>query len=399
MNDYFETRRAVLDAIAETKSRVDSSPIFQQLLILQMRQARISSREEEDYINWKAAAIRGENGGEVPVFLVVHTLRRSSPLEALQNHISKLGKEWTSDSQSPLKAYILACLSELTYMRPTPGEIEAHERYRIRHSRVLDEIVTRRPSFDVDQIMQNFEINTQQILRQNFAYTVYAFTQFTVVSVRGTATVKDWGIDANALRIRVGERHYHAGFLGEVLAASPELQTKVGDVDHVYFTGHSLGGAVAAMLPHFWQNPKNLCMTPYVFASPRYCDYKRIKPTCCICGASGCEFARQTAKKPYGYVFEDDLVPHLPPTFLGYSNYKDPPMALPAGQTWMSGTRTFGRWLWGLVTLRVWKSKFWQPHMIEGYRRALGEIAGINTSETAYVDAIFASHAKSPATN
>jgi hypothetical protein len=191
MSDNFEKRREILDDIAKTKSQLDRDPFAQHLLIEKLKQARISLQEDEDYINWKAATMTGEDGGDIPDFLVTYALRHASPLEALTRHIDNIGKDWQIDDHNKLKAYVLACLSELTYLKPTPSEIKAHDRYRIRPSLALTEIVVRRPGFDFDKILRaNFEVNSQQISRPRFVYTIYVFSQFIVISVRGTATVK-----------------------------------------------------------------------------------------------------------------------------------------------------------------------------------------------------------------
>jgi hypothetical protein len=269
-----------------------------------------------------------------------------------------------------VKAYVMACLSEITYLKPSSSETVARERYWILPSILLKDIIERSIIFDIPRILsQTADVQVQTIDRVNFVYFVFRFSTFWVIAVRGTTTASDWGINLDVLKRYVLTRGYHRGFLNEATSALPELLTLVDNDAPVYFTGHSLGGAVASVLRQFWTGP-NLKMTPYIFASPRFGNRAAV-----------------TSSHAYGYVGPVDLVPHVPPKLFGFSNYGFPPTVVP-DRKWSSGIATLVHWL-------TPGNGFKAPHAIENYRAALGRDIGETFSETIYKDTIssLASHA------
>ena len=246
----------------------------------------------------------GEGSGPRAVFTLLPTsgtvaaFRDKSPLRSPYSVISK-GMDWQADTRTPLKAYLFSCFSELTYLYVAAHEVAGHDRYKLFPSLALRQLISEGLRIDFVTVLQQVgDIFVEIIELERFIYFVFRTNQFMVIAVRGTASGADWTIIVNA-RKRGG---YHLGFYDEAARAMPALVKAVGDANRVYFTGHSLGGAVAGVLGQIWPEPSRR-KTPYVYASPRF-------------------GSREVVRRlpPFGYVAPRDIVPHLPPAFLGFAD-------------------------------------------------------------------------------
>jgi len=149
-----------------------------------------------------------------------------------------------------------------------------------------------------------------------------------VVALRGTRPLylSDWAIDATVSRtyVRVGDQRIrlHTGFFRTTLdfveALSSEIKQRITP-HHVpiYITGHSLGGALAA-LTHGLANInfhgafnygfdifyKLGVHSSYTYGMPRY----------------GNKAAVQVLDGPDHIINQNDLVPNVPPKLLGFSD-------------------------------------------------------------------------------
>jgi hypothetical protein len=153
------------------------------------------------------------------------------------------------------------------------------------------------------------------------------------------------------------------GFLREAESAVDPLKGRITPDKPVYFTGHSLGGAVASILPSVF--PDNyIRMTPYVFAAPRFANT-----------------ALAVSKAPYAYVRAKDIVPHLPPKLFGFGNTGFPPKLIPPNDHWLSGLKA-------LVGCLTNGNSITSVHSMENYRHLLGKQVEENFSATVYLDAL-----------
>jgi hypothetical protein len=130
----------------------------------------------------------------------------------------------------------------------------------------------------------------------------------------------------------------------------------LGDVDHVFLTGHSLGGAVAAIAKNFVTvAPTSVC----VFAAPRYSDLAAY--------VSLPDGPPTQVRRP------GDVVPTVPPKVFGYVDH--PYEFATSGASYIDPdpyASTFGdvvRWV------RFLAGRF-EPHNMEVYRNELGATAG-----------------------
>lgn len=369
MNERLEDLKLLIEVFLKGEKEERCHEVYQALL----REVR-PTREEFDYIDQQIALKRGNarrtgakmGPGALPQSIVRDTFRNSTPLSRIYFWFHKIDGRWKFDERTPEKAYIMACLSEAAYLHLAQHELDGKDRYQLYPSAVLEEILRNGWRVDVRSLLPSVaDIPIEIVETRRFIYIVYRISQVVVVAVRGTAAAADWLINVKALKSDNG--NFHRGFYEEALNALPLLLSAVGKM-HIqeetplYFTGHSLGGAVAGVLTRTWGGP-GAVMMPYVFGAPRFAAWKNPKLS------SG-----------YGYVEPFDLVPHLPPRFLGFSNAAMPWEMVPAGSP-HSGLRTLLHWL--RLGLRCT-----EPHQIEGYRANLGDRLGEKFIPKVYVEAL-----------
>ena len=153
---------------------------------------------------------------------------------------------------------------------------------------------------------------------QGFAckYTGSANNPYIVIAFRGTeAKINDWLTDADAKPKELGEGlgKVHKGFYNafnektdandqtvsqilQQLMSSPEAQNEEGQSLPLFFTGHSLGGALALLATQ--QLAKNINGACYTFGGPRIGNY---------------EFFEKRKTPVYRVVNSSDIVPRVPP--------------------------------------------------------------------------------------
>ncbi|CCH31973.1 lipase family protein [Actinosynnema sp. NPDC047251] len=190
-------------------------------------------------------------------------------------------------------AYWLAEAAKLAYQPPETVEQTAHDWGfdRVRHHET-----TFRPPFP---------------LQDTQAYTA-ASDRMIVTAFRGTepAQIKDWLSDTTTPPWPGPDGHgfVHYGFGEALQSIYPQVRdaiTELRDNDQtIWFTGHSLGGALAAlagMRLHF-EEPRLLPDGVYTFGQPRVCDRVLAK-------AHDEAFRDRTHR----FVNNNDIVPQVPP--------------------------------------------------------------------------------------
>jgi len=185
-----------------------------------------------------------------------------------------------------------------------------------------------------------------------------------LIGVRGTQFAYDW-----AINLRIGKRQvfddvkFHAGFYDEaekLVALISELLVGKHKVfldkpdRKIFFAGHSLGGAVAAVMSQWGGSLRaGGC---YTYGSPRVCPASTMR----------------AMLQPFATRRALDIVPHCPPSLFNYANFK---IELdPAGAPFKSADRLemyfFVSWILSLTI-----SSFLENHSMEHYRAEVLEIA------------------------
>ena len=140
---------------------------------------------------------------------------------------------------------------------------------------------------------ENSSHHTQAILAFNSRSVIVAF--------RGTEPNewRDFKTDLETLQVEIGSGgKVHAGFHAGVDLVWSQIQMELerlsSDERSVWFTGHSLGAALAVLAAHRYQKPAMV----YTFGAPRIGNEK---------------FSQQYRHKTYRIVNNSDLVTDLPP--------------------------------------------------------------------------------------
>nr|BAH84825.1 putative lipase [Streptomyces noursei] len=148
-------------------------------------------------------------------------------------------------------------------------------------------------------------------LQDTQAYTLGG-RHMIITAFRGTepAELRDWLSDATTPPWPGpgGRGHVHYGFAEALESVWPQVLTTLKEFrdndQALYFTGHSLGGALAMLAGarlHF-EDPKLTADGVYTFGQPRTCDPGLAK-----------EFNSAFTDRMYRFVNNNDIVPQLPP--------------------------------------------------------------------------------------
>ncbi|MEK2479359.1 MULTISPECIES: lipase family protein [Streptomyces] len=148
-------------------------------------------------------------------------------------------------------------------------------------------------------------------LQDTQAYTLGG-RDMIITAFRGTepAELRDWLSDATTPPWPGpgGRGHVHYGFAEALESVWPQVLTTLKEFrdndQALYFTGHSLGGALAMLAGarlHF-EDPKLTADGVYTFGQPRTCDPVLAK-----------EFNSAFTDRMYRFVNNNDIVPQLPP--------------------------------------------------------------------------------------
>lgn len=185
-----------------------------------------------------------------------------------------------------------------------------------------------------------------------------------VVCCRGTEP-HEWNdirADLDAATV-LGETvgRVHRGFKREVDDLWPRLeQALVSNERVLWFTGHSLGGAMTAIcagrcyLSHIRSNPEAL----FTFGSPRVGNKR---------------YVNHVKMRYFRWVNNNDIVPRVPPRWFGYRHAGVEVYLNRRGRVSDTGGlwRARDRW-WGFVrSLRMWKIDHFSDHLMGEYIRAI----------------------------
>lgn len=286
-----------------------------------------------------------------------------TPMAQLSRCLHLVRGAWHADERNPVKAYIFVCLSELAYLHLTDHELVERDRYKVfMPSTANAELRRVRMRIDLQLFGELGDFGVQVFDTIDYIYVVMRVRGAWVVAVRGTHSLGDLLTDLRARKLTTPHGRFHKGFAREALIALPLLKQRIDNDWPIYFTGHSMGAAVAAILSHEWTG-SNRVLTPYMYAVPRFADRS------------------MSHRKPvYNYVRPWDMIPHVPPRALGYASTTERQVVVP------SARKQRGVLLCTLVTL----DQAFATHSIEGYRAGLGRevahLVGPMSDETVYID-------------
>lgn len=288
--------------------------------------------------------------------------------------ISRLPKQFTDGD--PVVRYVCALVSELSYHHVPKFEIDDGRRVKVVPCGGYTDIVVSGEATNVVQYLRSLDLaNVFVVISRGIVAVGIKIKDLLFIGFRGTAFLYDWRINIRASMIDVpsipwvasrgipvlgivGNCGVHRGFGEEALRVATrihdELRT-IGSVEHLFMTGHSLGGAVAALVENLIGQQAR---STIIFGTPRYCDVAGY-----FCSAFG---------PPTHIRRSDDIVPLVPPRRWGYADHPY--------QFDTSGNVTWAplhssEWTHLAWCARLLLRKGFRPHRMESYRRELGYTA------------------------
>jgi len=296
--------------------------------------------------------------------------------DEFRNLVSGLGSS-VSD-RDPVVRYVCALVAELTYYHVPAFEIDNKKRAMVIPCEGYRRIVERGESTNVAAYFQAMEFeNAFVVVDRGVVAIGISLNGLLFIGFRGTKFLFDWRTNLRAPLVHVDFRfrvagpfmrgfsggRVHQGFAEEAVRISAKIMDAIRDkqienVDHVFITGHSLGGAVAALSETFI-GPK--AISTCIFGSPRYCDVSAYYGS-----HVGPPAPPAQVQRP------DDIVPFVPPRRMGYADH--PYQFSTAGDP-LFDPISDSLWLYFLWRLLLFLGKRFEPHSVECYRRELGHAA------------------------
>ncbi|MGR9408061.1 lipase family protein [Rhizobium leguminosarum] len=283
--------------------------------------------------------------------------------------------DWTNSSFDLKKAYICSLLSELTYRRIPEFELKDANRVSVIPCLAYQDAVREGRDLQFDETIRSADIGRYFVFVQRYAIVVGIQTpKVTFVAIRGTKYLYDWLVNLHAAHysfdIGAGKVRFHRGFFRATYACLGPLLRNLSDLHHgnsqrtpLVITGHSLGGAMAAILSALWeQGPYGETYHPrgrfgvelpvascYTLGMPRYGDMRAVT----------------SFVEPYHLYNEADIVPTVPPRWLGFDNCYNEFMLDGTSIENVQGReiRNFASWIGSLFS-----GKGIREHSIELYR-------------------------------
>lgn len=269
--------------------------------------------------------------------------------------------------------YACALIAELTYYHVPEFEIDSKKRAMVLPCLGWQDIHRSRRITNLEIFLNStdFEGRYFIVVERNVIAVGLSVPPHLFIGFRGTKFGFDWRINL-ASRLTTGIYPYdgrvHRGFALEAFRVSNKIQERVdsmhlyGNVEHTFLTGHSLGGAIAALSQEYLNLPGEEHVI--LFGSPRYCDFAN--------------YLHMSDRVPLQIRRKGDMVPAVPPLARGYCDH--PNQIDSHGQPVVDSYDHEG---WASMTLK-WASfarKVVAPHAMDGYRKDIGRTANAQGAE------------------
>jgi hypothetical protein len=239
------------------------------------------------------------------------------------------GIDWSSEEFDLRKAYVCCLLAEVTYYRIPTFELKNANRASLIPCRYYQDLIVGGRFIDVEAMLRSADLGDFFVVVRRYAIVVGVRTPNAIfVAIRGTMYLHDWLVNLRVTQYRheaLSSACFHKGFYRAVAAimgpVSEELRKLLSRAPKeipIYVTGHSLGGAIAALMHALWGMRSSAefvegrgvaerwirTRSAYTFGMPRY----------------GNLHAVLAFRSPYHIYNERDIVPTVPPRWLGYEN-------------------------------------------------------------------------------
>lgn len=238
-------------------------------------------------------------------------------------------EDWEDTQFSWQKAYVAVAFSAVAYEEIPQFELKKSKRAKIIPCDRYQAHVSRWEASQHRASLQQLDTGAQieVVIRSRVVITISRLQKVIFVSFRGTTfSFADFKADLDIRKVRYqsvfgGSTRLHRGFFDAVLECIDEVVERIRAMNldphvPVYVTGHSLGGAMAAIFHarldeedfHPFRHRRRYHIPPaiacYTFGMPRYGDIG----------------AKSLLPQPYHIFNELDAVPTLPPKLLGFAD-------------------------------------------------------------------------------
>ena len=231
-----------------------------------------------------------------------------------ENTIREIIREhdWEDYSFSEKKALVSALFSEIAYYHIPKYECDKSGRSKFISCFAHESLIEHGHSFSIKNIVRSAEFELIFTIETEMAIIVAIKVDGVIfIATRGTKTLNDLWVDIKALprnvRILGNDYCFHRGFytlgdslLREIIHKRTELDDYIFNGNPIYFVGHSLGGALSAIMRTISEAHNLFHSThSYTFAMPKYCTNTVLK-----------DF-----RSPHSVINPKDIVPRLPPFY------------------------------------------------------------------------------------
>ncbi|MFD2917124.1 lipase family protein [Psychroserpens luteus] len=234
--------------------------------------------------------------------------------ENLYKYINKA--DWKNTGFCENKAYVCSQFSKLIYnYKPTD------KKDRTNFFEINEETLSKNPNISAfNTFINNFDFRVIFIFENKDSVTIgLSINRAIIIASRGTSYWKDWGINLNFFKATVcniEKLKFHRGFNKIATKTVDKIYKKISaETAPIYFTGHSLGGALSGI---FYYNFTTNCncikdvrlknnnkISGYTFGMPRFSN-KTVNKTDSL----------------FNLYNPLDIVPMTPPKAFGYKNQK-----------------------------------------------------------------------------
>lgn len=294
--------------------------------------------------------------------------------------------DWSKKDFSLDKAYVCSLFSYLAYLRVADFELADANRVNVIPCYAYQNIVRTGQIFDFDGFLRSGDFGEFFVIIRRYVIIIGIRTPNVIfVSMRGTKYLYDWLVNINSSKYRHdgdgGVSSFHRGFFRAIVPCFEPISIELDkylskNPIPIYVTGHSLGGAIAAIMHALWGMTissryvqegivHNLLRAHscFTYGMPRYGDFNVIAKY----------------RSPYHLYNEKDIVPTVPPRWLGFescgSEYKVDGTAIE--QLSRRESFKFMNWIYNLVSGRGISD-----HAIEEYRSRILNVLDAKSSES-----------------
>ncbi len=263
--------------------------------------------------------------------------------------------------------YLCALVSELTYYHVPDFEFDTSRRAMLLPSLGWQEIYRSRRITNLEIFLNSMDFEGRYfiVVERNVIAVGIVAPPYLFIGFRGTRFGFDWRINLKSKLVRSGDwsGKTHQGFATEAFRISLKIEEYIaqmnlwGSIENTFLTGHSLGGAVAALsLRHL--NCPGGPEKVVIFGSPRYCDLA--------------SYGERSHNVPLQIRRKGDMVPSVPSLSSGYCDH---PYQIDSHGGPVLDTYEHERWASLALKWTSFLGKAVAPHSMEGYREDIGSAA------------------------